>query len=481
MPFERIDATQFADALRNAVNDRNDQIDVSEGDLSDTIIVPQARVLESVHSTIRKVSRMNTLVDPDEFNGEFEVDLQGIVFNEGLTRQLGSLATVTLVFHRVSAPNTDIRVQRGFPVATLADESSGAAATFVTFEERTMFAASASSYFNPVTTRFELSVPAVASVPGSGARAGPNRINRPLRPLAGFDNVTNPAAAVGGRDIETNEEIIQRYLIAIRGRELSTSTGVLRYTAANFPDVIDALSVKGDDPLLVRAGDDAGAVDTYIIGDQVVQISENLLFVAASELIAISIPPLIEVLSVVDITSGTTYEEDVDYEVVFDDSGNGRSTRATEGIRFLPTAAQALPDGGDLVTISYTYNVLIRRLQASTTLDDVEVHGRDLLYRSGLEVAMAHTANMRVLAGFNTTTVQNLVRIAVLNFFDNLKLGADVEESDIQGVVRAITGVDNYITTRLSRLSTPSGTGDVTIERNEYARISDTDYVITLI
>lgn len=481
MPFDRINATQFAAAIRRAVFDRNEEIDVSEGDLSDTTVVPQARVLEVVHDRIRKLSLINTLANASEFDGVFAVDLEGIVFNEGMTRQLGSLATVTLVFSRAAAPPNDLRVQRGFPVATLSDEASGQAITFVTTEERTMFAASASSFFNPVTLRYELSVPAVATVEGPSGRAGPNRVQRPLRPLAGFDTVTNTATATGGRDVEDNADLIRRYLLAIRGRRLSTSTGVQRYTLSDFPSVVDALTVSGDDPLLVRAGDDAGAVDCYIIGEQTIEVTENLPFIAATELIEVTFPPMVEVLSVTDITSGITYVQDDDYEVVLDDSGNDRSTRSVDGIRFLPSATQALPTPTNLVTVSYTYNALIRRLQAAVGQDNIKVHGRDLLYKRGVEVAMAHEANLRVDAGFNSSSVQATVTTAVLDFINNLRLGDDVEESDIQGVVRAISGVDNYITTRLSRLGTPSGTGDVPIERNEYARIADTDYIVTLI
>ena len=481
MPFDRVNAAQFAELIRAAVADRNSDIDTAEGDLADTVVVPQARVLESVHERVRKLSRINTLASANEFFGAFNVDLEGIVYNEGLTRQIGSRAAVTLVFSLSAVPANDLRVQRGFPVASLSDESSGQTITFITTEERVLSVAAASSFFNPTTGRYELSVPAVATVEGPGGRVGPNRARRPLRPLAGFDGVTNPTTASGGREVETNADLIRRYLLSIRGRRLATSQGVQRFTLTDFPSVADVLTVSGDDPLLVRAGDDAGAVDAYIIGDQTVEVTENLTFIAATELVRLSFPPLIEVLSVTDIATGFVYVEDDDYEVVYDSSGYGRSTRAEDGVRFLPTAKTTLPASGTLITIAYTYNALIRQLQATATQDDVKVHGRDLLYKRGNGVDMAHEANLKVSSGFNTARVQTLVVASVLSFINGLKLGADVEESDIQGIVRQISGVDNYITTRLSRLGTPSGTGDVTIEWNEYARIAETDYIVTLI
>lgn len=481
MPVQRISANQWAAVIRSGILGRDANFDVTDQEIVDICINPQARVLELQHDTSRKIALILTLSNPNEFEGEFEVDLDGIVFNEGLKRSLGSQATAVCVFSRSSAPSSDIRVQRGFPVATVPDEGSGQTVTFVTTEERTMFASTASSYFNIATQRYELSIPVVAVVEGSQGRVGATRVNRPLRPLVGFDSVTNTSAASGGRNRETTQRLIDRYLIAIIGRDITTSTGIRKVVIDDFPDVEDILTVSGTNALLTRAGEDAGAVDAYLIGSENIEQIESPNYLGAGQLIPISFAPLVEVISVQDLSTGTIFVEGTDYDVVFDVSGYAKSSRAQEGVRFRFTGSS--PAIGNPVTITYAYNNLIRRLQVELKQDDTLVVGRDLLFKAGTEVPVVHTAQIRVHSRYSTTQVVAAAHAAVVQLINetNRKLGVALQGSDIQGVVRQITGVDNYIITRLTRATIPSGTADIDIASNEWASIADADLTITSI
>lgn len=476
MPVEKITAAQFRDQLRTGITERTTSHDVGFGPIRDIVIDPVATVLEQQNDRIRAVSLLISLEDPDNLSEE---DLDSIVFNEGLRRIDGSRASATLTFSTplVDPAGPDLVVQRGFPVATTPDTNTNETVTFVTTEARTLPAAQRQSFFNINTQRYELSIPAEATVEGSVGRVGATRIRRPLRPLVGFDDVTNNSAADGGLDRETNAELINRYLLAILGRDLSTPTGIEKFTRDNFPDVADVVVVFGNNPLLTRA--DPGAVDTYIVGDQFVARTENLEFLGVNQLLQISFPPLNVVTSV---TSGaTTYVEGTDFEVVFDTGANAGSTRATEGIRFLATATNPLPALGAAVTVSYTQNNLIAQLQATFEQDDVFVLGRDLLFKEGVQVNIILEARLRVTTGFSTTTVPSAVSTAIQNFINGLGLGDNVEESDIQGVVRRISGVDNFLIDRLVRDPTATGAADVTINDNEFPDIATADLTITLI
>jgi uncharacterized phage protein gp47/JayE len=480
VPIEKVSASQFAEQIQLGILDRDRTWDVYVGEIPDLVVNPHAAVLERQNDRTRKLSLMMTLSNPDEFAAEYEIDLDGIVYNEGMTRSQGSQATANLTFSRSTPPSADLRVQRGYPVATLPDESTGQTITFVVTEERTMPVATASSYLNIDTNRYELrNVPVVAVIEGSDGRVGPRRITRPLRPLLGFDSVTNEVAASGGRDKESNAELIDRYLISILGRRLTTNDGAKKATIDDFPSVEDALVVGGTSGLITRAGDTAGAVDAYIVGSETLESVENPTYLGAGQLIQVEAPPITEVLSVQDLSTGATpFTEGTDYEVVYDETGVAKSSRAVEGIRFLFTGSA--PTIGNPVTITYTYNNLIRRLQTSFELDDRKSEGRDLLYKEGTEVPIALEALLVVESGFNTDTVQTAVVNAIDDFINNtLKLGDDVEESDIQGVVRQISGVDNFIFNRLSRLAVTSGVGDIEIEVNEYATIDAGDLQVS--
>ena len=477
MAIEKITAAQFRDQLRVGITSRTDTHDVGFGPIRDIVIDPVASVLEQQNDRIRSVSLLLSLIDPDNLS---EDDVDGIVFNEGLRRIEGSRAVTTLTFStpQIDPAGVDLVIQRGFPVATTPDTNTGETVTFVTTEAATLPVAQRASFFNIQTQQYEISVPAQATVDGSVGRVGIGRIRRPLRPLVGFDAVSNPAATDSGLDRETNAELIDRYLLAILGRDLSTPQGVEFYTRNEFPEVQDVLVVFGNNPLLTRADTDAGAVDAYIIGDALVARTENLEFLGTNQLIQISFPPLQVVTSVT--AGGVTFVEGTDYNVVFDTSGNAGSTRAIEGITFLSTATN-LPTVGDVVTIAYTQNNLISVLQSTSEQRNVLVLGRDLLYKEGIQVNIILEAQLRVATGFSTVTVPNAVSTAVLNFINGLGLGDDVEASDIQGVVRRISGVDNFIITRLVRDAAATGTSDVSIASNEYPRIAVADLILTLI
>jgi hypothetical protein len=116
VPIALISAQQFADQIKAGITSRDRSYEVSIGEVPDLAIFPQARVLERERIALRQVNLMLTLLDPTVFEGEFAADLNGIVFNEGITASPGGRATATAVFSRSAAPTTDIRVQRGFPI-----------------------------------------------------------------------------------------------------------------------------------------------------------------------------------------------------------------------------------------------------------------------------------------------------------------------------------------------------------------------------
>lgn len=477
MPIEKITSAQFREQLRTGITNRTESHDVGYGPIRDIVIDPVASVLERQNDRIRSVSLLLSLVDPDNLS---EIDLDNLVFNEGLRRINGSRSVTTLTFSvsQIDTAGPDLVIQRGFPVATTPDSNTGDTVTFVTTESRTLPIAQRESFFNINTQRYEITVAAESTVTGSVTRVGATRIRRPLRPLIGFDSVSNASATEGGLDRESNTQLVNRYLLAILGRDLSSPAGIEKYARDNFPDVSDILVVFGNNPLLTRAASDAGAVDAYLVGDQLLARSENVEYLGINQLLALANPPI---RLVTNVSSGaTTYIEGVDYEVVFDTSGNQGSVRAVEGIRFLPTVTSA-PAIGTAVSVSYTGNNLIPQLQASFEQDDTQVIGRDLLFKEGVQVPIILEARLRVAAGFSTVTVPSAVNTAVSEYIDSLLLGANVERSDIQGEVRRISGVDNFLIDRLVRDPALTGASDIPIEDNEYPRIASADLVISLI
>ena len=477
MPIDNITAAQFRTQIRTAISARDATQDTGYGPIRDIVIDPMSVVLEAQNARIRRVSSLLSLTNVSDFS---EADLDAFVFNEGLTRSLGSSSTVMLTFSVRVAPTSDIVVQRGYPVSTSPDTATNSSLTFVVTESATMFAgATLPSYFNSATALYELSVPAICVSGGSAGNVAANRVNTPARPLIGFDSVTNPNEAVGGLDGETNAKLVERFLLAVTGRQRATVSGVERFALDSFPDISDAAVVYGTNPLLTRGATDAGAVDLYVIGEQKLAAQTNAPYLGVGQLIQIANPPLITVNAVTD-AAPTNYVEGTDYEVVYDSSGVGGSTRAADGIKFL--AGGTLPAAvGTLISVEYSYNNLIRNAQGVFDDPDNLVLGQDLLVRQGTKVDMQLSANLTVYSGFNPTTVDALVSNTLVAYFAALGLGDNVEISDIQLEVRRISGVDNFVITNLAETtSTVINTQDVVIGENKYARIEAANVNITI-
>lgn len=477
MPIDKKTSAQFVTQWRNSILTRTRKYDTGYGPLLDAVARPISDVLEDQNNNrLRVVSLLLSRENSTEFSEE---DLDAQAFNEDVVRPEGSQATTTLRFRRNTPFDTADSgiVQRGFPIGTTASEETGQPVTFVTTEARDKTSAVAVIDEDTNQTVYDVNIPAIALIRGEAGKVGPNRVNRPLRPLVGYNSVTNEAAAQEGRDRYTNAELIELLLLAVGSRQLSVAFGSEFHVRDTFDSVIDINEVFGTDPLLIRGGEDAGAVDSFVLGDDLIAQTDQIAFLGVGQTMECSIPPVVNVTSVVRLSDSTSYVEDTDYEVNLDSTGVSGSIRAHDGVRFLPTA-DPMPTIGDLIAVTYEYNQLIRDLQADAEDDEVEVEGRDLLFRLATEVPIFLTASLRASSGFSYGAMADLVVEAILTFGGDLRLGDDVEISDLQRAVRALTGVDNFRITRLVRDSTETGADDVSIDGNEYGTFDEDNIVL---
>lgn len=476
MVLDKVTASQWADRLRTEVLALDDQLDVYFGPLVDGAIRPHAVIYEELNDRVRTLFQLLTLENPDVFAGNLESVLEGRLFDEGILLSAGSFATANLLLERAAVPTSDLPVQRGTPVA-----SSGAEpVVYVTTETRTLELASASSYFNAATGRYELNVPAIALTPGREGQVGANRLTRFLRPLPGFDSVTNPAASSTARGRLSNEEAITLYLLAVRGRVLSTPDGVRFTTREELAAVEDVYVAKPGDALLTRSSLEGQAVDIYLDGEERLTQTETLTYVDVNQVVPVTLPPLVSVSAVVDLSGPTTFVEGADYEVVLDEGAEGRSARAVEGVRFLPGGSA--PARGAPIVVTYVYDNLVRRAQALETDDATDVMGRDGLYKRATRKQVVLEARLKPKATASGATTRQVTETRLLDYVNTtLGLGDDVEESDLQGVVRLISGIDNFLIDRLTFDDTPSGVSDLAIANNERPVLDAANLSITLI
>lgn len=140
------------------------------------------------------------------------------------------------------------------------------------------------------------------------------------------------------------------------------------------------------------------------------------------------------------IIAGTTsYSLGTDYHLVRDITNLRNSKRSRDGISLSPTMATAIEDSR--IELEYSFNrlpLLINQVvdQHKQITQDVLVH--EAVYRYfNVNLVIIYTS------GFNKNIVNNQIRTALSNFFDDYGFGAIVQIADIINAVHNVQGVDN--------------------------------------
>jgi hypothetical protein len=474
MPIQKLTTNDFAEQISIGIASRDKTLDTRISEIRDVFIDPISSVLESQNN---RAVYLNNLLSLKNANNLVPDDVDDFVYNENIVRWLGSRVITVVTFARVSAPTSDITVPVNFPVSTRVNPTVGTSVVFRTIETKTMYASAASSYYNAETGKYELQVSVASVIQGTEANVGPYTITEFKRPLEQFDEVYNVSATSSGRGIETNEELANRYLLHIEGSQLATPSGIKSFILDNFSSVLDAYIVYGTDPYMTRDQFDVGAVDIWVMGESASDRVYPTYYNGVYTLNSVDKQPLMEVSSVYSVAKSTQYSEGTDYEVITGEGIYAYSTYSSDGIRWLPGGNH--PDIGDDVIITYKYNSLINILNSFFNQPAYYTMGVDKLFRWAGPLYIEIDADLKVLSG-SPSIILNLVRGAILNYINALKLGQSVEEFDISGVVSKIYGVDNFTYNQLS-IKDGSGVGDIIVPPNFHARLEEADLVINLV
>lgn len=467
MVVRRVRNSEWITRYRQALLERTTEFDIDNGFIPDIIINPTAEVLDNQNETINYLYALLTL--DESVSLDIDDVAQFVSINDIIPSE-GTRSTVELTLIRYTNPRNDLFIPRGHPFAALSNGSSSI--YFVTTRDVTLPLANASNYFNSFRERYEIRVPAISVERGEETEVGPNTITSFVRPLSGFDEVTNATGSSPTVDADTVTSLIRRFRLSVIGQDRATPYGVSKYIRNNFPTVTQTLAVFGENN--ERADTEPGAHDQYIIGR--IEQSQTDFFEYTGEVpLTMTVQP---VISVSEVRSGSTiYSEGVDYQVLFDETFNRGSIRAQTAIQF--TGRGASPAEGEIVTVSYIYDILVRDIQrAFENNPSLFYPGRDLLLKQSDEIDIVLSANLFISGGYDFNTVRDAVETVLINFFDSLTLGDPVELSDIQQVVRGIVGVDNFIINRLSRVGDASGQSDLQMEFFEYARLDPGNLIL---
>lgn len=474
MPLTIKTRAEIIQDLVNAIKGRDSAIETGFGPVKDIVIDPTSQVARELYLQVKRVFDVQFLKNSELMSTE-ELDLLGESL--GIKRKGPRQATGSVFFFTSNRPTNDILISAGFPVATTPVAGSVSFQAFVTTRSTVFFAASADAFFNPATGFFEFEVPIRALNPGKNGNASSGTIKTLQRQQPGVAGCVNKSATAGGRDTETNSEYARRIHLALLGTDRGTVNGLRRFGLED-ERVIDALVVQSGDPLLLRTESVAGAIDVYILGeeptiDQQPDTFTGLDIFFRNEPLVFPGPVSQVTGAIVGVlTEGVHYF--IDRDVILDGSSKARNLlRWNRG-------ATGLPSAGESLTIEYTYDKLVADLQISIDKPENDVLA-DVLFRRSTQVDITLTATIKAVSDVSLSTLTDQIRSAITEFVNTRGLGESITPSDLDVTIRSVPGVDFVFLpfTVLARAG-ESGSGTVTIAKNEFAQISDTSITLDI-
>lgn len=194
--------------------------------------------------------------------------------NLGVFRSPNRAAQGEVTFFTRSRPTRSILIPLGSLV-------SGGGQTYRTTQSASIPLNQIASFFNPVTGRYQVTVAVRAVTPGSTGNIGAGQVRRVESAIPGV-SVTNSAAMFGGRDVETNLQLVERARNRLSSVDSGTKQGY-QQTAADVAGVVRVAVVGAGDPLMQRDLDSEGVhrggkVDIWIQGTNLATVSDTFAF-----------------------------------------------------------------------------------------------------------------------------------------------------------------------------------------------------------
>lgn len=394
----------------------------------------------------------------------FYVDINALAADFGVTRKSAEYATGTVRFYVDSssafslALGSKVSTSGSSPIMFSTTQSVSGVTPSVDLDENT--------FFVDVTVRADSSGE-VGNVMANTIQVQSPATTRVLR-------VNNLVSTSGGKNRESNADLLARILQAPSSIAINTRQGYKAWTLA-VNGIFDAVVVGAGDPMMTRAT--AGAVDIFVIGEDQATTTVKIKITVSGEEYILPFQPVLSVASVKDFPTQVPYTEGSGYIVVLDTAGGyAGSSMAVTKIVFDPSVG---PAPGDYVEISFTYDAKILDLQ-TTLLNDAyeDVPGSFVLFKRGVRWLVVVEARIVPLPGYSMAVAQAAVSTAISDFLAEVALDKDIDYSDLLVVAAQATSggsevVDRIDLFQIARVASLSeipvySTANLVAESNEY-------------
>lgn len=303
-------------------------------------------------------------------------------------------------------------------------------------------------------------------------------VNQTANPIPNSVAVTNETAIEGGLNRESNEEVLDALEGVLGGTDINTEQGLINFVSTR-QQVVDALVVGPGNTLMTRST--AGAVDVYVIGTELQTNTVDIQVVVEEEGVILPFQPVRQINSAVGAsvyTEGGGYlTVETDEEAVF----NASSVDGTADLVWQPNPPG--PSASEIVTVNFTHNELIRRLQRFFDEDPERgVPGSSIVIKEGLRVGIEVEMKVVPLPGITQIQAESAATDALTTYFTGLRLGELAEYSDALTAVTTAEVEGSLVIDRVDGFvigETGSALGTDNIERvdNEYNRLDDITFL----
>lgn len=350
--------------------------------------------------------------------------------NFGISINLGSNATVTIVFFRNSAPPAGATLT--IPVGTLVG-TQDLTLIYRAVESKTMFGDFAATYFNPTSNRYEITLIAQAIAPGIVYNVPPLKITKVLTSQLDFDGIRQPAAATGGAEAETSTDLVNRVIQQFKGLNLGSIAGVVGLVKRFLPaNISDAAIIRPTDRLEFRRPTTGPALDLCVSGSVFDTFSGEFLAVGGETSIPISTKTSIGVSSV--SVNGASLSADLWTFVPDTTPEYQNSTRAKPVVNLVTPLLQ-----NDIVDYVGTANILLDRLQVLFTPGDEALFETDVLVRSFVNLNIVVGVEIRIKSSpnFNANDTLNSATAFVSDYIQPTTVPATLSADGLERSLRA--------------------------------------------
>lgn len=194
---------------------------------------------------------------------------ESLAQNFGITRLSGRFARGEVTFYTSRQPTREIIIPLGSVVA-------GGSVEF-----RVMSASRLTTYFNPATRRYQVTVPVQAIQVGPEGNVARGQVRRVVSGVTGL-SVINESDMAGGQGQESNLALATRAQNALASVDAGTERGYYQ-TASGVPGVLKVEVVPAGHDLMMRDMDASGVhrggkVDVWVQGETLSTVSESFAF-----------------------------------------------------------------------------------------------------------------------------------------------------------------------------------------------------------